>query len=170
MAVALDERLIDSAIGALELFSIHLGRSLGLYEALEQPRTVDGLAEATGINTRYSREWLEQQAVAGFVEVDDPELAWDQRKYSLTQDQYALFATPDDHSHVSPLADMVVGVSQVLGDVAVAFETGGGVPYPNYGASFRDGQAGINRPAFTHELATSWLHCSCARSSVVFQT
>lgn len=157
MAVALDDRLVDSAIGALELFSIHLGRNLGLYEALNKPRTVAELAEATGIDNRYSREWLEQQAVAGFVAVDDPDLAWDRRRYSLTDDQHALFARPEHLSHVSPLADMVAGIGQVLPDVAAAFTTGGGVPYPNYGASFRDGQAGINRPAFSHELADNWL-------------
>ena len=157
MAVALDERLIDSAIGALELFSIHLGRNLGLYEALEQPCTVTDLTEIAGIDTRYAREWLEQQAVAGFVEVDDPTLAWDRRSYSLSEDQYALFACPEHLSHVSPLADMVAGIGKVIPDVATAFATGGGVPYPNYGAAFRDGQAGINRPAFTHELASSWL-------------
>ena len=71
----LDERIIDSAIGALELFSVHLGRSLGLYEALEQPRSVAELAATADIDARYSREWLEQQAVAGFVAVDDPERA-----------------------------------------------------------------------------------------------
>ncbi|MDJ0925743.1 MAG: methyltransferase domain-containing protein [Acidimicrobiia bacterium] len=157
MAVALDERLIASTVGALELFSIHLGRNLGLYEALDEPRTVAELAETSGIDSRYSREWLEQQAVAGFVTVDDPELTWNRRRYWLDADQHALFARPEHLSHVSPLADMVVGIGQVLPDVANAFSSGGGVPYPNYGASFRDGQAGINRPAFTHELATTWL-------------
>jgi 2-polyprenyl-3-methyl-5-hydroxy-6-metoxy-1,4-benzoquinol methylase len=154
---ALDERIIDSTIGALELFSVHLGRSLGLYEALEQPRTVAELATTAGIDNRYSREWLEQQAVAGFVAVDNPTLAWDNRRYSLTEDQHALFATPEDLSHVSPLADMIVGIGQVIGNVAEAYRTGGGVPYPHYGAAFRNGQAGINRPAFTHELGSSWL-------------
>ena len=156
-SASLDDRIIESTIGALELFSVHLGRSLGLYEALEQPSTVTDLAGSSGIDSRYSREWLEQQAVAGFVTVDDPTLAWDKRRYSLTDDQYALFATPEDLSHVSPLADMVVGIGQALGNVAEAYRTGGGVPYPHYGAAFRDGQAGINRPAFTHELASSWL-------------
>ena len=155
--VALDERLIESAIGALELFSIHLGRNLGLYEALYEPRTVAGLAAAAGIDPRYAREWLEQQAVAGFVVVDDAELAWDRRRYRLTADQHALFARPEHLSHVSPLADMVAGIGQVLPEVAGAFRSGGGVPYPSYGTAFRNGQAGINRPAFTHDLVDSWL-------------
>ena len=153
----LDERIIGSVTGALELYSIHLGRRLGLYETLEQPRTSDELATTTDINNRYSREWLEQQAVAGFITVDDPELAWDDRRYSLTKDQQAVFAIPDDVSHVSPLADMIVGIGQVLSNVGDAFRTGKGVPYQDYGPHFRNGMAGANRPAFTHELTSTWL-------------
>ncbi len=153
----LDERLISSTIGALELYSIHLGRRLGLYEALETPRTAGGLAAAAGIEARYAREWLEQQAVAGLVTVDDPELSWDRRSYSLDEQQSALLASPEDPSHVSPLADMIAGVGTVLGRVAAAYRGGGGVPYAAYGSWFRNGQAGVNRPAFTHDLVASWL-------------
>ena len=46
---------------------------LGLYEALAGagPLTPAALAERAGIAPRYAREWLEQQAVAGVVDVDD---------------------------------------------------------------------------------------------------
>ena len=155
--IALDERLIGSAISALEMYSIHLGRSLGLYEALAEPRTAQDLAAEAGIDIRYAQEWLEQQAVAGFIEVDRVDVDWDERIYSLRPDQSALFASPEDASHVSPLADMVVSVGQVLEDVAAAFRNGGGVPYRNYGHLFRQGQGGVNRPAFTHDLAANWL-------------
>ncbi len=158
--IALDQRLVDAAVGALELLSIHLGRRLGLYEAIGDGRTVPGLAGAAQIDERYAREWLEQQAVAGLVTVDDPALPWDSRRYSLSHEQRALLATPDDPAHVSPLADMVAGAGQVIDQVAAAYRTGGGVPYAYYGAAFRAGQAGINRPAFTHDLVPSWLQAA----------
>lgn len=41
--------------------------------------------------------------------------------------------------------------------IAPRYRTGGGVPYEAYGRAFRHGQGHINRPAFTHELATDWL-------------
>lgn len=156
-AATLDERIVESTIGALELYSIHLGRSLGLYPALEHAQTVAQFAAQTGIDTRYAREWLEQQAVAGFVTVDAPGLPWDRRRYRLDEEQNALFTTPEHLSHVSPLADMIVGIGSVLASVADAYRTGSGVPYPHYGSAFRDGQAGVNRPAFVNELAGSWL-------------
>lgn len=153
----LDDRLIDSAIGALEMLSIHIGRTLGLYEALTSPSTVDELATRTSIDSRYAREWLEQQAVAGFITVDDPSQTWDRRRYSLDDHQQAVLVSPDDPSHVSSLADMVAGAGHVLDRVVAAYRTGSGVAYSDYGAAFRHGQAGINRPAFTHDLATSWI-------------
>ena len=70
---ALVERLFESTIGALELFSVHLGWRLGLYDALRDGGVAhaSGARAAAGIDGRYAREWLEQQAVAGFLEVDD---------------------------------------------------------------------------------------------------
>src|SRR6185503_7497381 len=64
-------RLIESCVAAGELVTVDLGRNLGLYAALTaQPKTAPELAAATGIHARYAREWLEQQAVAGILEVD----------------------------------------------------------------------------------------------------
>ena len=39
-----------------------------------------------GIDERYAREWLEQQAVAGFVVVDDDAAHWTARRYDLNDD------------------------------------------------------------------------------------
>lgn len=156
-ATGLDERIIDAAIGALELYAIHLGRRHGLYEHLTEPCTVAGLAAAGGVDVRYAREWLEQQAVAGLITVDDTGAPWDRRHYSLGAEQRALLVEADDPRHVSPLADMVAGIGIALDQVAQAYRSGEGVAYRRYGKAFRDGQAGINRPAFTHDLAAHWL-------------
>jgi protein-L-isoaspartate O-methyltransferase len=151
---ALVERLFTSTIGALELFSVYLGTELGLYQALTaEPATAQQLAERAGIAERYAREWLEQQAVAGLIEVQDA----GERRYALPADHARVLASPDDAAHVAPFAHMLAGIGGVLPQVAHAYRTGGGVPYSAYGAAFRHGQGHINRPAFTHELPTDWL-------------
>jgi 2-polyprenyl-3-methyl-5-hydroxy-6-metoxy-1,4-benzoquinol methylase len=147
---------VSAATAALELLSIHLGRRLGLYQAVTVPRTPGELAAAAGIHERYAREWLEQQAVAGLVDVAAPSPKWDERSYVLTDHHTAVLIDPEHPAHVAPLADMFAGIAGVLDDVAAAYRTGGGVPYAEYGTIFRNGQAGINRPAFTHDLV-SWL-------------
>ncbi len=156
---SLDERVIESTTGTLELFAIYLGTELGLYHRLAEagPLTPPELAAAAGIDARYAREWLEQQAVAGYVTVTDDGDRADARRFSLDAEQKALLTRPDDPSHVSPLAQMVVGIGAVLDEVVDAYRSGDGVPYSHYGRAFRAGQAGVNRPAFTHDLVGSWI-------------
>jgi 2-polyprenyl-3-methyl-5-hydroxy-6-metoxy-1,4-benzoquinol methylase len=154
-ADALAERLFGATLGALELFSVYLGAELGLYRALERhgALTPHELAEKAGIHPRYAREWLEQQAVAGFLEVVDSE----SRRCALSADHARVLCHEDDPAHSAPFAHMLVGIGGVLPRVAEAYRTGGGVPYASYGVEFRHGQGHINRPAFTHELPGEWL-------------
>lgn len=156
--LAIEDRLISAAIAALEVFSVHVGRRLGLYRVLAAgPSTVAEFAEAAGIDARYAREWLEQQAVAGFVTVDNTDDAWDVRRYLLDESALGAFVTPEDPRHVSPLADMVAGVGQALDSVAAAYRTGRGVPFADYGEHLREGQGAVNRPAFVNDLVPTWL-------------
>jgi 2-polyprenyl-3-methyl-5-hydroxy-6-metoxy-1,4-benzoquinol methylase len=152
---ALVERLFGATLGALELFSVYLGAELGLYRVLERhgALTPDELAHRAGIAPRYAREWLEQQAVAGLLEVDDTETL----RCRLAPDHARVLVHPDDAAHVAPFAHMLAGIGGVLPVVAQSYRTGGGVPYTSYGAAFRHGQGHINRPAFTHELPTAWI-------------
>lgn len=59
--------------GALTSALIHLGDRLGLFAALAdagEPQTSSALAERTGLNERWVREWLYNQAAAGVVDGD----------------------------------------------------------------------------------------------------
>ena len=152
---ALAERLAGATLGALELFSVYLGVELGLYRALERhgALTPDELAARAGVAPRYAREWLEQQAVAGLLEVEDAAA----RRCALAPDHARVLARAGDPAHVAPFAHMLAGIGGVLPRVADAYRTGGGVPYEAYGTEFRHGQGHINRPAFTHELPAEWL-------------
>src|SRR5215210_4093758 len=158
---ALVERLFAATIDALELSSVYLGAELGLYRALAErgPLTTPELAETAGIAPRYAREWLEQQAVAALIEVDDAggQLAADERRYSIDPEHARVLAEPDDTAHVAPFAHLLAGIGQVLPRLVEAYRSGGGVPYEAYGRDFRHGQGHINRPAFTHELPAAWL-------------
>ena len=157
--MTIDERLMDAAVGTLELFGVYLGTRLGLYRTLRtrDAMTSTELSTAAGIHERYAREWLEQQAVAGFLAVDDADAPAEQRRYGLPAEHAGALADADDAAHVAPFADMVVGVANALPDVLAAYRTGGGVPYTRYGEDFRRGQGGINRPAFRHDLTGGWL-------------
>jgi 2-polyprenyl-3-methyl-5-hydroxy-6-metoxy-1,4-benzoquinol methylase len=148
----LAERLFGAALGALELCSVYLGTELGLYRALQThgALTPQELADCADIAPRYAREWLEQQAVAGFVDHEDG-------RFALPAAHARVLIDADDPAHVAPFAHMLAGIGGVLPRVAEAYRTGGGVPYEDYGYEFRHGQGHINRPAFMHELPTTWM-------------
>ena len=155
---ALVERLFESTIGALELLSVYLGWRLGLYVTLATsgPMTVDGLAAAAGIEGRYAQEWLEQQAVAGILDVERDDHTTGERRFTLPPAHVEALAVADSPDHVAPFGPMIVGIAAALPEVVAAYRSGGGVPYERYGADFRDGQGAINRPAFVHQLR-DWL-------------
>jgi 2-polyprenyl-3-methyl-5-hydroxy-6-metoxy-1,4-benzoquinol methylase len=159
MTTPFDARVLESAIGALELFGIYLGDRLGLYDALRDgaPVTPGELAARAGIAPRYAREWLEQQAVAGVLAVAEPSADAEARRYQLPAAHAGVLLDPEDGAHLAPLARMVAGIGRALEEVVAAYRSGGGVTYARYGADFRHGQGGINRPAFTTSLVDTWL-------------
>lgn len=155
----LADRLFQATIHTMELFGVYLGKRLGLYTALHErgPLTPPGLAAAAGIAERYAREWLEQQAVAGFLAVDDAALAAGERRYRVPAEHLGVLVDPDHAAHVAPFAEMAAGVGGALERVVEAYRTGRGVPYEAYGSAFVSGQGGINRPAFRQDLTGAWL-------------
>jgi 2-polyprenyl-3-methyl-5-hydroxy-6-metoxy-1,4-benzoquinol methylase len=159
LSPSLEERVFGASIGALELFGIYLGDRLGLYDLLRggDAYTTGELAAEAGIHPRYAREWLEQQAVAGVLSVDDAAKGADDRRYSLPPEHAGIVADPTDESHLAPFARMVVGIANALDDVVAAYRTGEGVPFARYGADMRHGQGSINRPAFSTALVDAWI-------------
>lgn len=155
---ALVERLFGAAIATLELASIHLGHRLGFYRMLAEsgPATPVELAARTGTVERYAREWLEQQAVAGFLSVDDADAEADEREYGLPEAHKPIFVDEENPNYVAPLATLAIGVLQPLEALLAAYRGGGGVPYEAYGADTRDGISALNRPMFANQLA-GWL-------------
>jgi len=156
---ALTERLFQSTIQSLEMFSVYLGKRLGLYQALADhgPLTDAGLADHAGIAKRYAREWLEQQAVAGFLVAVDHDGTAATRAFQLPAAHAGVLVEEDHGAHIAPFAEMLVGIAGALPEVVTAYQTGEGVAYERYGADFRHGQGGINRPAFTSDLVKEWL-------------
>lgn len=157
-ADALVERLFGAVISALEVASVHVGGRLGLYRALADggDATPAELAARSGTAERYIREWLEQQAVAGFLQVDDPAAEPAARRYRLPEAYRAVFVDEEDLSYLTPLATLAMGAVRPIDALLAAYRSGGGVPYEEYGADARQGIEAINRPMFVNQLA-GWL-------------
>ena len=155
---ALVERLFAATIGTLEVASVDLGGRLGLYRALADggDATPGELAARTGTAERYVREWLEQQAVAGFLTVDDPNLDAAARRYGLPAAHRAVFVDEDNLNYLTPLAAIAINVLRPLEQLLDAYRTGDGVPYEAYGAELVHAIGAINRPQFVN-LVADWI-------------
>jgi SAM-dependent methyltransferase len=156
---ALVERLFGAALGAFDLFAVYLGRKLGLYRVLadSEPMTSVELAGATGTDERYVREWLEQQAVAEILDVEDAAAEPQARRYALPDGHDEALLDGDSLAFIAPLAPLVVGSLGQAPAVVEAFRTGGGVAWEEYGADARQGQSDSNRPQFLNLLGSQWL-------------
>ena len=156
---ALAERLFGAALGAYELMTVHLGDRLGYYRALAEAgdATSAELAAATATHERYAREWLEQQAVAGILEVDDAEAAAEQRRFRLPAGHAEVLIDRDSLAHLTPMARYGVSFAQALPAVEEAFRSGRGVSWEDFGSLGRDAQADANRPVFANLLGSEWL-------------
>ena len=153
------EGLLDAAEGAFEVFTVYLGDQLGYYDALagSGPLTPAGLAERTGTDARYAREWLEQQTVAGVVSVEDPGAAPDERRYALPAGVAEALCEEDSLDYVAGLPQVVVGSLLPIHAVVDAFRTGEGVPFAEFSPDLHEGQARMNRAAFLQLLGSEWL-------------
>jgi 2-polyprenyl-3-methyl-5-hydroxy-6-metoxy-1,4-benzoquinol methylase len=156
---ALVERIFGSSIGFMEILSIYVGDRLGFYRALADSggARASELADSTGTNERYAREWLEQQAVAGILEVQSAHTEPEERRYLLPEGHDEVLLERDSLHYVAPLAQQMVGITRPLPALLEAYRTGGGVPYPEYGEDMREGIANANRPMFVNLMGTEWL-------------
>ncbi|HEX2502611.1 MAG TPA: class I SAM-dependent methyltransferase [Miltoncostaeaceae bacterium] len=157
-ADALVERTFAALLGSLELASMHIGERLGLYAALDEagPSTSAELAARASVDERYAREWLEQQAVAGVLAVDDPAAPAAERRYSVPAEHREPLLDRDSPLYAGAMPQLTVGVFAPIEQMVEAFRTGEGVPYSEYGVHAREGIAAFNRPMFVNELAQSW--------------
>lgn len=152
-------RLFQSAINAGEIMSVYLGCVLGFYKILGAGNGLSPkqLASKAGTDERYTREWLEQQAVAGILEVDNMKANENERKYSMPAGHAEVLLDEDSVNYMAALPQTVVSILGPLDKVIRAFKTGKGVPYRIYGESAVEGQADMNRSMYLNLLGPDWM-------------
>src|SRR5438067_1065119 len=152
----LAERLLRDETAALDLYVVYLGERLGLYRALAEggPTTSSQLAERTGTAERYIREWLEHQAVAGFIDVENPSAGAGERRFSLPAGHAEVLVDRDSLWFSAHKAIEIVRAGRRLPELVDAFRTGGGIPPLPWKS---EGRADFNRPRFVNLLGKEWL-------------
>jgi SAM-dependent methyltransferase len=153
------DRVFGSVLGALDTTTIFIGEQLGLYDVLRRrgPLTVEEAATHTGAHPRYVREWLEQQTVAGILDVADPSVPAAERRYSISDAHAEVLCDRDSLSYLTPFARMFAAAATRLPELLEAYRGGGGVGWERFGPLMRTAQAEANRPLFLQLLGRDWL-------------
>ena len=153
------ERIFGAVLGAQLVQAIDLGDRLGWYAALAAggPVTSGELAERSGADERYAREWLEHQAAVGVLTVDDVAAPPTDRRFALPAAHAAVLADRDSVAYMTPLARFTTGSGRFIDRIADAYRTGDGLSWDDLGDEARDAQAAANRPLFLHRLGQELL-------------
>lgn len=145
--------------GTADVFAMYLGQRLGYYRSLwkEGPATSAELSTRTRTHERYAREWLEQQAASGFLDVDDVAKAPELRLFALPAGHAAVLADADDVNYAASLPAAFVAIGRQLDALVSAYRSGGGVSWAAYGEEMREAQAAGNKPLYLKQLAQDGL-------------
>jgi SAM-dependent methyltransferase len=136
--------------GALVL----LGSKLGLYKALAQggPATSVELAARTNLHERYVREWLAQQAAAGYVNYDP-----DEQRFAMSPEQIMALADEDSPVYVASAFHLTASLYMDEPKVAEAFRTGQGVGWHEHSECLFCGVEQFFRTGYRAHLIPEWL-------------
>jgi SAM-dependent methyltransferase len=152
------EAFLNRAVGdfgaAVSAALVLIGDRLGLYKAMagSTPLTSAELAERTGTNERYVREWLINQAAGGYVEYNPAT-----GKYHLPSEHAAALA--DDHSpfFVGGGFQVVTAMIKASDRIASAFQTGEGMFWGEHHTDLFEGTERFFRPGYSANLVANWI-------------
>lgn len=139
---------------ALQVPLILIGEKLGLYKALAAAGAVTPreLAERTGTNERYIREWLCAHAAGGYVNYDP-----DTGRFELSPEQAFALSDENGAAYFPGAFHIVLAMMRDYPKVADAFTTGNGVGWHEHDHALFHGTEKFFRPNYMANLLTSWI-------------
>src|SRR3954469_7077103 len=148
--------LFMACLGAMELANVELGVRLRLYDSLAGGATTAAqLAAKTGIAPRYAQEWLEQQCVAGVLDVDDTSKPARERAFTLPPAHAHVLLDDDSEACMKPAAAVVPWLAKAIDIMVEEFRSGRGAAFGLF--DLHDVQAAFTRPVFANHLTQNWL-------------
>lgn len=147
-------RFLGDFGGTLHCAMAVIGDKLGLYKAMAEagPVTSEELAERTGTDERYVREWLASQAAGGYASYDA-----ETGRFFLTEEQ--AFALTDENGPVFLPGAFQLALSALKSEprISDAFRTGEGVGWHEHDAGLFHGTERFFRPGYAANLLSSWI-------------
>jgi 2-polyprenyl-3-methyl-5-hydroxy-6-metoxy-1,4-benzoquinol methylase len=161
-SAALDPAKLEAAIGRflndvgamMTASSVLIGDRLGLYKDLAEngPQTARDLAKHTGTHERYVREWLANQAAAGYVTYDAAT-----QLFALPPEHVPLLADDTSEFNMCGLFHMGQPLFADEPQIAEAFKSGKGVGWHEHDSRLYATTDRIFRNGYAVHLVADWI-------------
>ncbi|MEO8287226.1 MAG: class I SAM-dependent methyltransferase [Chloroflexota bacterium] len=131
-----------------------LGDKLGLYRAMDGsgPITSAELAQRTGTTERYVRDWLVNQAAAGYVDYD-PQT----QRYNLPHESALALARENNPYFVVGGFELFLSMIRAEPEILEAFKSGGGLTWGEHVHGLFVGTERFFKPGYLGNLVANWL-------------
>lgn len=161
--MAIDEARLEELVGnvsanlagVMASAMAYMGDRLGLWTAMAagEAATPAALAEQTGLQERYVREWLGGMASAGYVEHDAAT-----GSFRTTPEQALVFASEATPASMGGMFQMLFeGAVPAVPRVVESLRDGGGVHQSEYAAGWWEGMHRGTAGSFESLLVPDWL-------------
>ena len=147
-------RFVGDLGAAMSAALVVIGDRLGLYRAMAdgQPVSAEELAQRTGTDARYVREWLSNQAAGGYVSYE-PGTA----TFSLSPEQSLALAQEGSPAFVPGPFQLATALTKDEEKIGQAFVDGHGVGWHEHHHDLFSGTERFFRPGYAANLISSWI-------------
>lgn len=152
------DRFMGQVVGelgaAMNAALVLIGEKLGLYKAMAGagPMTSAQLAQNTGTDERYVREWLSAQAAGGFMTYDAAS-----KTFTLPNEQAFALAVEDSPAYLPGAFQIISAIMKDEPKILEAFRSGEGVGWDEHDAALFEGTERFFRPNYAANLVTAWI-------------
>src|SRR5262249_10459462 len=153
-AEAFAGKVLGDLAGVTNTALTRIGDRLGLFKSLagEGAATSEELAERTGTNERYVREWLAALASAGYLTYDPATTT-----FTLPAEHALILAQEGGPMFLGGISQQFMGLLTTLHKIEDAFRNVGGVANDEFDADTWDGMSRLTATWTDNNLVQNWL-------------
>jgi 2-polyprenyl-3-methyl-5-hydroxy-6-metoxy-1,4-benzoquinol methylase len=147
-------RVVGDMGAAFTMALGYIGDRLGLFKAMSESGSIAsaGLAERTGLNERYVREWLRAMVANEYLDYDESS-----ERYLMTREQAFVLADEDSPMFVGGALHFATPSIWNTPKILEAFRSGGGISYSEIGEEIPCAIERFFRPGYVNFLTQYWL-------------
>jgi 2-polyprenyl-3-methyl-5-hydroxy-6-metoxy-1,4-benzoquinol methylase len=140
--------------GALTTALAYIGDRLGIFKAMANGLafTTGQLAQNTGLNERYLREWAATMAAAGYLDYSS-----EHGTFHMTAEQASVLANEDTTYFTAGAFQYAVACYRQISKLMEAFKHGGGVPFSEFGLEIVEAIERLFHVGYETWVAREWI-------------